>query len=228
MPSSLRILLVEDHDVLRKSTERMLVSRGLAVQSVECAEDVDDLPEGSGVDLYIIDLNLPGEDGLQLARRLRRAHPQCGIIMFTARTELDDRIAGYENGADIYLCKPVDPNELVSAIAALAHRIGTYRRQPFLRLIRQAGEISNPSGKCRLTPHECALLTALSRANDNILERWQVAVHLGLDDDTSKSNTLNARMSKLRTKIINAGIPEPAIIPIRAIGYKLCFDLEVL
>lgn len=120
---SLNIVLVEDHDLLRTVTESVLTGAGHKVLALGCAEEVDEALSGMNPDLYILDLNLPGEDGISLARRIRRSHPRVGIIMTTVRSEVTDRLDGYESGADIYLPKPTDPTELLAAAVALARRL---------------------------------------------------------------------------------------------------------
>lgn len=119
----LNIVLVEDHDLLRTVTESVLTGAGHKVLALGCAEEVDEALSGMNPDLYILDLNLPGEDGISLARRIRRSHPRVGIIMTTVRSEVTDRLDGYESGADIYLPKPTDPTELLAAAVALARRL---------------------------------------------------------------------------------------------------------
>jgi DNA-binding response OmpR family regulator len=126
MTRSLHVVLVEDNDALRLATSVILVQAGFEVSGVACAEDVDDLPTARVPDLYVIDVNLPGEDGFSLAARLRRARPWVGIVITTARIRVDDRVHGYEQGVDVYLPKPVNPPELLSnagwQMAAPAHR----------------------------------------------------------------------------------------------------------
>ena len=120
LPSSLSIIVVEDHDSLRMVTVEMLRQNGHNVIGLECAEDLDDEAGGQYADIFIIDLNLPNEDGLSLTRRIKKVNPNVGVIMMTARHQLSDRVIGYESGADIYLIKPVNPAELLAAITALS------------------------------------------------------------------------------------------------------------
>lgn len=119
----MNILVVEDNDSLRQATVAMLIRHGHWTTGLVCAEDLDDLRLNPQPDLFIIDLNLPGEDGLSLSRRLRAAQPLVGIIMVTARSLLGDKLAGYESGADLYLAKPVDPAELLAAVESLGRRL---------------------------------------------------------------------------------------------------------
>jgi DNA-binding response OmpR family regulator len=117
----LNVVVVEDHDVLREVTLDALRVQGYHVQGVDCAEALGDLPFQP--DLYIVDLNLPGEDGISLSRRLRAAQPEVGIIMTTARNSIAAKVEGYASGADIYLTKPCSLEELLAAVRSLARRL---------------------------------------------------------------------------------------------------------
>lgn len=227
MPAPLSILVVEDHDMLRDATIALLRENGHDARGARCAEDVDDLRGMSLPDLYVIDLGLPGEDGLSLARRLRQARPGVGIIMATARTLIDDRVAGYHSGADIYLPKPVDPVELLAAIRALSHRIKPAVSEHALQLDVQRLRLRGPSGDVTLTATEAGLLTALAQANLQTLERWQVAVHLKLDDGEGQRASLDVRLSQLRKKLRDAGAGEPCLQSIRNHGYRLCLPISI-
>ena len=110
MAAHLSIVLVEDNDDLRELTADALRGEGHRVLALSCAEELDDQSAGESVDVFLIDLNLPGENGLSLCRRVRASRPDAGIVIMTARVALNDRIAGYkQGGADIYLTKPVSP-----------------------------------------------------------------------------------------------------------------------
>lgn len=123
MTIPLEIVLVEDHDDLRRVTAVLLAERGHHVVGLSSAEEVDDSILLPKPDVFILDLNLPGEDGLDLAKRIRSAQPRVGIILTTVRSELRDRLDGYESGADIYLPKPTDFEELTAAVEALGRRV---------------------------------------------------------------------------------------------------------
>lgn len=95
---------------------------------VDCAEALDDEIGAFPVDLLVIDLNLPGEDGISLARRLRAAQPGIGIIMVTSRNQISEKLSGYESGADLYLTKPTSVEELGAAVQALARRMKRHQQ----------------------------------------------------------------------------------------------------
>ena len=119
MVAKLNITVIEDHDALRAVTMEALRQQGHDVQGIDCAEALDDEVAGFHAQIFVIDINLPGEDGLSLARRIRKGNPSAGIIMASGRVHVDDRIAGYDSGADVYLPKPVAVEELLAAVTAI-------------------------------------------------------------------------------------------------------------
>lgn len=221
-------MVVEDHDALRDATVRMLEQQGYQVVGVSCAEDVDDTPLANTVDVYIIDLGLPGEDGLSLARRLRQAQPRAGIVITTARAQLNDRLTGYEAGADLYLPKPVDPKELLAALSGLASRLRNDLLQTALVLNNSNLLLRGPAGECKLAHAEIRLLVALATAKDQTLERWQLAAQLNPDNLDISADNLQNRISMLRKKISACGIQGESIKAIRGTGYRLCTPLIVI
>lgn len=225
----MRVLLVEDHDDLREATMEVLQGHGFTTVGLTAAEEVDDLLQHNRPALYVVDLNLPGEDGLSLARRIRAAQPGAGIVMTTARTHITDRVQGYEAGADIYLPKPVDPAELVAALRSLGMRILSREaeRQGVAVLDSNARTLTGPSGAVKLSESELRLLSALTTAKEHMLERWQVAVHLGSPEVDINRDSLQNRISQLRKKMtVSLGAGE-FIRSVRKEGYKLCVDLQV-
>lgn len=223
---ALNILVVEDYDVLRNAMVKILTRAGHRVLGVGMAEDVDDQPMGCLPDMYIIDLNLPGESGLSLVRRIRLSAPEVHIVLATARTELDDRLAGYTAGANIYLPKPVAPEELV----AIAHSVSmslqrkVENEQAHLSLLGNRMLLTGPLGQAQLTQGELLILGALARAPNAVLEYWQVAQHLGADSKDSQE----VRVGRLRKKLVACGAEAPAIKAIRNLGYKLVCPVEVM
>lgn len=124
----MNIIVIEDHEVLREVTIAALQDMGYAVQGIDSAEALPVLLEVFQANIMVLDLNLPGEDGISLAQRLRKSHPEIGIIMVTARIALNDKLAGYQSGADIYLTKPTSLEELGAAVQALSRRIMTWSK----------------------------------------------------------------------------------------------------
>lgn len=224
----LRIVVVEDYDVLREAIVDLLRQDGHQVTGLAMAEDIDDEVSNSAPDLYVIDLNLPGEDGISLAQRIHRSQPEAMIVIASARTGLDDRLAGYEAGASVYLSKPIALEELRAIISNFCRR--QVKQQPSAScgiLDPQNMQLTGPTTFCQLSQAEASLLTAFSRSPQNVLENWQVAQQLFGDRDVSK-DYIEVKLSRLRKKITDCGIGAPAIQVIRGHGYKLCFNIVVL
>ena len=117
-----KILVVDDDKRLRELLQRYLGEQGFVVRTAENAEAMDKSLTRDSFDLIVLDLMLPGEDGLSICRRLRASDPQQAIIMLTAKGDEIDRIVGLEMGADDYLPKPFNPRELVARIHAVLRR----------------------------------------------------------------------------------------------------------
>lgn len=225
----LRILVIEDYEVLRDTICGVMRDDGHDVVGVAMAEDVDDTPVGFVPDLYIVDLNLPGEDGISLAARIRRSEPNVGIVIVSARSTVTDRIDGYASGANIFLTKPVSLEELRAVVAGFVQRLAEMDRgkESSFALHPLRMQVSGPAHATRVTQAEQVLLAAFARAAQQSLEHWQVAAHLGQGEELSKEN-LEVKLGRLRKKLIACGAPAPAIQSIRGFGYRLCVPVRVL
>ncbi len=232
---SLNIVLIEDHDILRQMVQQALEEAGHQVVALSCAEELEDEAGGQQVDVFLIDLNLPGEDGLSLTERLRAAYPLAGLIVVTARSGLKDKLEGYARGADLYLTKPLEVPELCAAVAALGRRRervdnllqdqNTQRftlRQQHMR-IGKAGQ-----AEVALSASETSILVAFSRAPGQRIAYWQIAETLGLDLETYAKASLEVRIVRLRKKLVEAGAPGTCIESVRGHGYQLCLSIQVL
>ncbi len=226
MTHPLNILVVEDHDDLRDVTVSALQAQGHTAQGVDCAEAMDEVLANFRADIVLLDLNLPGEDGLSIARRLRAAEPGLGIIMVTARDNAKDVMAGYEMGADIYVAKPASPEELNAAIRALARRLGV-TASPVLELDLRAMRLHGPKGVVDISHQEGELLAALARAADHRQETWQMLERIGKQADEHEIRALAVQIVRLRKKLEQAGASDPTIKAIRGVGYQLCIGLTL-
>ena len=241
MVAALKILVVEDHDDLRDMTVEVLNWQGHRAIGVPSAEALQDTfgparhDDFSIPDLMIVDLNLPGEDGLSLTRRVRATQPHVGIIMVTARHEATDKVIGYESGADIYLPKPVSPDELVAAVNSLARRLGVVTptppaadaATPCLRLDIRSRCLHGPLGKIDLSDTESTLLDALRQALGQRLVFWQLLELLSLGLDEHSKTNLEIRIVRLRKKMVAVGAEKTCIRAIRLQGYQLCVALSI-
>jgi DNA-binding response OmpR family regulator len=232
MDPRIRIGVVEDHDDLRDTLVEVLAALGHTVVGFACAEDVDDSP--AGFDLMLVDLNLPGEDGLSLVGRLKRAQPGLRVILITARSALRDRVRGYDAGADLYLPKPVDESELLAAVRAMTRQLQADTHQAaadgdaLLRLDTRTLQLRGATGMTAITAVDAALLTALARAPGQRLEHWRLMEVVGLDlDAESARSNLAVRLTRLRSKLIEVGCVTGALRSVRGSGYQLCVPLEI-
>lgn len=222
----LDIFVIEDNDGLREALTRVLASDGHRVTGLSSAEEVDDARAIAHPDLYLVDINLPGEDGLSLIGRIRAYHPGAGIIMLTARNRTSDRLQSYNQGADMHLTKPIDPDEIMAVVRALGKRLSASRAEAqgvLLRLDLVRTQLSGPAGQCSLTSTEARLLAALARAPSRTLENWQVSSQLGDGNDhLINKASLEVRLSRLRRKLQDVGSAQPSIKSIKGFGYTLC------
>ncbi len=231
MAAHLSIVLVEDNDDLRELTADALRTEGHRVVALSCAEELEDRAGGAVADLFLIDLNLPGESGFSLARRIRQAQPLVGILIVSARSELQDKVEGYDCGADAYLPKPVPFEELRAAISSFARRRQAQqaaRLGPGGALRLQQRVLHGPSGQLHLTSAEETLLTALARAPSGRLENWQLLELFGMDSAEVSKTRLEVRMTRLRKKLSQVGVEGSCLESIRGIGYQLHLPIQVI
>jgi DNA-binding response OmpR family regulator len=229
MDSSLNILVIEDHDLLRAVVVETLSAQSHRVSALESVEAMESHTVTDHYDVVVLDLQLPGEDGLSFARRLRRHQPDIGIIMMTARGLTHERCAGYESGADIYLTKPVEPEELCAAARAVGRRVRNRNRPATPSLDRQRMTLAGRDGVViPLSSLESRVLSAMILAPGHRLENWQLVELLGKSVDAYSKAALELHIVRLRKKL--GQLPEAdshphSIQAIRGWGYQLCIPL---
>jgi len=228
MDTNLKIALVEDHDDLRDLLTRDISRAGYLVQTAEAAEDLDELLAKSVVDILILDLNLPGEDGLSISKRLKRSNPELYIVMLTARSGEQDRIDGYQSGADIYLTKPVSSAELLAALGSVSRRL--LNRHDELNVVLNVRTMTLTGTKeVDLNRHEMIILKALNVSPNGNLPYFRL---LELCDETEMSEqskaALEVRIVRLRKKLAEAGVEGKTIRAIRSEGYHLLPRIKVI
>lgn len=231
MVAKLNIVVVEDNDDLRELTCQVLSQDGHRVTGLTCAEELEDLAGGEPADIFLIDLNLPGEAGISLSQRIRKAQPLVGIIIISARTDLDDKLVGYESGADWYITKPVVFAELSAAINSFARRRHAAKQDKAdtaRALVLNKLDMSGPLGAVKLTATEGMLLTAFARAPAGKLETWQIADMLEVQVDESMKASISVRIARLRKKLVDVGAEGVLIESIRNVGYQLILHIEVV
>ena len=211
-----RLLVVDDDPGIRELLSEYLAGQGFEVAAVGDSAAMDDWLTENQVDLIILDLMLPGEDGLSILRRLRTGNP-VAVIMLTARHEDIDRIIGLEMGADDYLPKPFNPRELVARIRAVLRRmepsiasLGAALDQPEttaairfgeFRLIPEQMELFRDQQRVALTSGEMDLLLLLAGHPDRVLSRdWLLDQLSGRDRDPF-DRSIDVRINRLRSKL---------------------------
>ena len=224
----LRIVVVEDHDALREATVQLLDLHGHHAIGVPDAESVTDEVTQVLPDLVIVDLNLPGEDGMSLAKRIQSRSPITRIIMMTARDRLVDRVKGYENGADLYLTKPVPREELLAAVAAMARRMTDVTPKGQVKLDATRLKLIGKYTEVGVSKFEALLLSAMLRSADQSVERWQIVQLLKGEAGSISTAGLEMRIGRLRRKLEKAGVGRDSIKPIYGHGYVLCVNVDVM
>ncbi len=227
---SLNITVVEDDEALRELIVTTLRAQGHKVIGLEDAESIDDEGGNQLIDLLITDLRLPGESGLSLSQRFRRAQPGAGVMMVTALDQVADKVSGYEHGADIYLTKPIDPSELIAAVHTFSRRhaeIKSSNSASLLTLNPDQLTLNGAGGTVSITRDEALILAGLARAPGHMLEYWQLLELLEMDTSQPKS-ALEVRIVRLRKKIIEAGYQHPPIKSVRSKGYQLSLPLQII
>jgi len=232
MDSHYSVVIVEDHDDLRHALCEVVEAAGHEVYGFSCSEDLDDQLGLPPIDVLVVDLGLPGENGLSLAQRFRVSCPATGIVMMTAKADLDSRLEGYKSGADIYLPKPAHPEELLAAITAVAKRRETIERvmashqNQSVQLDRKTLTLHGPCGEAALSEREAVLLEALTRAAGKRLEFWQLSSLCATDAELPSNATLKVIMTRLRAKLSTVAGNAAVIRALRGFGYQLCIRIE--
>ena len=228
MHTPLKIVELEDHEELRILTVAALVKAGHDAQGAYDAEELDNILAERSVDLLIADLNLPGEQGLSVVSRLKACSPHLFIIVMTALGTLNDRVRGYDHGADLYLCKPVSEQELLSAVANMARRLAsTQPIEQALMLHTRTFELVGDE-RVLLTDTEVKLLAALAQAMDRSVPSHRLLELTGREVDARTKASLEVQMVKLRKKIAQAGYAAPSIRAFKNDGYRLMCSVRLV
>ncbi|KAF0279818.1 response regulator transcription factor [Spiribacter aquaticus] len=226
------IVIVEDDASLREELAYLFEDAGYTVHQALNLDGLLDVLRLHPVRLVILDLNLPGVSGYEIARQLRQTQPGIGIIMLTARSRTADRVKGYGTGADIYLTKPADPMELTAAVASLSRRLLGERNVKGLALDCLRGELSTPGHPAvELTPAETFILRTLALAPDATLDSGELMDLLEekFPERSRTRRSLENTISRIRGKAADK-LPESAslIRSVRGLGYQLGMPVQLV
>jgi len=215
----LYVLVVEDDPKLRENLAIGLTYNGFEVAGVADGIELDAALANEHFDVIVLDLGLPGEDGIEIAKRIRK-RANTGLIMVTARGMTEDRIIGFESGADLYFVKPVDIKELAASIRGLERRLV----QPFQSewwLDFSSSRLITPNGiSIKLNANERSVLKLLLANIGKDVSRAIILEILGFPDEISFYPRLDVLISRLRSKVVAA---DPSLsLPIQtrySLGY---------
>ncbi|MFD2754507.1 response regulator [Comamonas terrae] len=216
----MRLLLVEDDAMIGEAVQSLLRGEGYAVDWVRDGRQADTALHAHQYDLVLLDLGLPGLDGLQVLRQLRARKDATPVLVATARDAVRDRIAGLDAGADDYVVKPYDMDELLARLRALARRASGRAEVQYehegVRLNPATREASVNGSPVVLSGREWAVLQALLARPGSTLSRQQLEDKLyGWGDEVS-SNAIEVYIHGLRKKL-----GQGAILNVRGVGYML-------
>jgi two-component system phosphate regulon response regulator OmpR len=225
MSSEAHVLVVDDDQRLRTLLQRYLAENGFRVTTADDAGDARAKMRYVQPDLVVLDVTMPGETGLSLTEAMRREKSEIPILLLTARGAPEDRIAGFEAGADDYLPKPFDPYELVLRIRAMLRRVAPPEALGPIQLGTLSfdtarDELSGPGGMViHLTGGEAALLALLAKTPGDVLSREAIGQALGMDEAGERA--IDVQVTRLRRKI-ETDPREPRFLhTVRGRGYVL-------
>lgn len=224
----MRLLVVEDEPSISEWVRQGLTEFGYAVDVAEDGEEGLHYALSADYDVLILDIMLPGMDGMQLLQTLRRLGHKTPTIMLTARDTIDDRVRGLNAGADDYLVKPFAFPELLARINALLRRpplqqqgsvlqVADLEMDTVKRLVKRNGQIID------LRPREYAVLEYMMRHPNQVLTRTQIGEHVWNFDYFHESNVVDVYVGYLRRKI-DQDAELPLIQTVRGAGYRLLAD----
>lgn len=222
----MKVLLVEDDASMRSTLERTLSRRGLQVAC--CADGARALAQwrDSAPDVVVLDLSLPGLDGLQVLEQARRAGLATPVLILTARGTVGDRIIGLNTGADDYLPKPFDLDELEARLRALVRRRPDSHAEPSsspqqlgaLRYEKESGAIYHRDQVLELTPREAALMHALLARPGHAVTKERLFELVFPGEDEVQYEAIEVVVYRLRKKLTHTGV---TLMTLRGLGYLL-------
>jgi DNA-binding response OmpR family regulator len=221
-----RILTVEDDERIRTAVRMALEDEGWDVVEAESGEVAVGLFGDAPTDVVLIDLMLPGMDGFELCRSIRKAS-DVPIVMVTARADTHDVVAGLEAGADDYITKPFQPKELSARIRALLRRVrttdsgATHLRFGDLEIVPEEGVVRRGGEEVHLTKTEFRLLLELANSPGRVLSREVLLERVWGHGYFADGRLVDVHVRRLRTKVEADAANPRHVVTVRGLGYKL-------
>ena len=227
------LLIVDDDERIRSLLQQFLVQSDYLVSTAEDAEQARTLLSAIEFDLIILDVMMPGQDGISCTADLRTLQNNTPILLLTARGETEDRIKGLEAGADDYLPKPFEPKELLLRINAILRRMPDLKEDQMMPKTLSLGhlkydvarnELWEGENQIRLTTTESQLMKIFTSALGEPISRVDLVTSLGRDVSSAQDRAIDVQITRLRRKIeVNPGQPR-YLQTVRGAGYMLLFD----
>jgi two-component system, OmpR family, response regulator len=221
----LKILLVEDDLALAERLQRRLIDAGFAVHAVADGQEAVFAGENHPFDAAVLDLGLPRLDGVSVLERLRSGGHRFPVLVLTARSRWSDKLSAFNAGADDYVTKPFELDEVVLRLRALVRRSTGHIHPELscgpLRLDTHEQRASVDGQPVVLTPHELRLLSYLMHHQDRVVSRTELFERVYANDTDRDSNVIDVLMVRIRRKL---GVP--LIHTVRGVGYRLQWQAE--
>ena len=227
------LLIVDDDERIRSLLQQFLVQSDYLVSTAEDAEQARTLLSAIEFDLIILDVMMPGQDGISFTAELRTLQNNTPLLLLTARGETEDRIKGLEAGADDYLPKPFEPKELLLRINAILRRMPDLKEDQMMPKTLSLGhlkydvarnELWEGENQIRLTTTESQLMKIFTSALGEPISRVDLVTSLGRDVSSAQDRAIDVQITRLRRKIeVNPGQPR-YLQTVRGAGYMLLFD----
>ena len=227
------LLIVDDDERIRSLLQQFLIQSDYLVSTAEDAEQARTLLSAIEFDLIILDVMMPGQDGISFTAELRTLQNNTPILLLTARGETEDRIKGLEAGADDYLPKPFEPKELLLRINAILRRMPDLKEDQMMPKTLSLGhlkydvarnELWEGENQIRLTTTESQLMKIFTSALGEPISRVDLVTSLGRDVSSAQDRAIDVQITRLRRKIeVNPGQPR-YLQTVRGAGYMLVFD----
>ena len=230
--SDVHLLIVDDDERIRGLLQKFLMRHGFLVSSARDAAHAERILSGLDFDLVVLDVMMPGEDGISFCKRLRETR-DLPILLLTAKNETDDRVAGLEAGADDYLAKPFEPKELLLRINSILRRVPATEPADVapkvlhlgaLRYDVEKGSLWQGEIPVRLTATESQLMRIFSGAPGEAMSRAKLVEDLGRDGGQAQERAVDVQITRLRRKL-EADPKQPRYLQtVRGAGYMLSPD----
>lgn len=215
------VLVVEDEPTLAEILGAYLATDGYTWHWVRSGTQALDVFRQQQPDLVLLDLMLPGKDGIAVFQELRRAAPGVPIIMVTARTDEADRLRGLQLGADDYVCKPFSPREVVARVTGVLRRARPGAPASPLRFLEDGTGVAFDGTEVQFTVAEARLLRLLAGAPGRVFSRAQILDRLHDDDRAVSDRTIDTHVKNIRRRLAEAGVAGDWVKSVYGAGYRM-------